>query len=96
MALADDMAGCVSEAVRFPDAKEFYTGVGRRIAQAREEAHMTQGDVAICLQVYRNEVSRWERAEYRVQLYDLVRIANLFERPISWFFGFRGVDGETV
>src|SRR6266498_3566581 len=67
-------------------APELYAFIGRRIAETRSRAELTQAELARKLGKPTNTISRWETATYRPTAKDLERLAKLFKVPISMFF----------
>jgi transcriptional regulator with XRE-family HTH domain len=60
--------------------------LGRRIADARTEAGMTQADLAIGIGLERTALVRIESGERKVSATELVTIAGVLDRPVDWFF----------
>jgi Zn-dependent peptidase ImmA (M78 family)/DNA-binding XRE family transcriptional regulator len=60
--------------------------LGRRIADARTEAGMTQADLAAGIGVERTALVRMESGERKVSATELVVIARALGRPVDWFF----------
>lgn len=58
---------------------------GQRIAQARDEADMTQADLAKAVGLDRTAVAKLEVGTRRVSASELVAIAAAVDRPIDWF-----------
>jgi transcriptional regulator with XRE-family HTH domain len=61
----------------------------QRIAQARNEAGLTQAEAADLLGVHKRTVENWEHV--RVPWKDLSRLAELYGKPLDWF-----LHGDTV
>ena len=61
--------------------------LGKKIKQARKEIGLTQKELAKIMDVHWNTIARWERDEIECRIDQLLRIADLTKRPISWFFG---------
>lgn len=59
--------------------------VGARIRTARENANLTQAQLAELLGVEQPTVSRWERDDYQPSLRWLAEIARATETPLPWF-----------
>jgi transcriptional regulator with XRE-family HTH domain len=57
----------------------------RRLRQAREEAGMSQVDVAAALKTSQVFVSRVETGERRIDPVELQELAALYEKPITFF-----------
>jgi transcriptional regulator with XRE-family HTH domain len=64
------------------------TGIGHRIAQAREAAGMTRVELAWRLRCSVPLVEAWERGTRNpaASLDRLSRLAETLGRPVSWFF----------
>lgn len=60
--------------------------LGRRIADARTEAGMTQADLAASIGLERTALVRIESGERKVSATELVVIAGTLDRPVDWFF----------
>jgi Zn-dependent peptidase ImmA (M78 family)/transcriptional regulator with XRE-family HTH domain len=60
--------------------------LGRRIADARAEAGMTQADLAVGIGLERTALVRIESGERKVSATELVAIADALDRPVDWFF----------
>jgi Zn-dependent peptidase ImmA (M78 family)/DNA-binding XRE family transcriptional regulator len=60
--------------------------LGRRIADARAEAGMTQADLAAGVGLDRTALVRIESGERKVSATELVAIAGVLDRPVDWFF----------
>lgn len=59
--------------------------LGERLRVAREEAGLSQEQVAQHLNVPRPAISLIERGQRRVEALELARLAKLFKRPLSHF-----------
>lgn len=59
--------------------------MGRRIAEARRRAGMTQAEVALAASVERTALSKIERGHRRVESRELARLADALGRPLAWF-----------
>ena len=69
--------------------------VGQRIGRARKEAGFSQEQLADKLGLSGNNViSRWENGQGSISVSQLVKVAELTHRPISYFFGEEG--GEKL
>jgi transcriptional regulator with XRE-family HTH domain len=68
-------------------AAEYVVRMGRRIAQAREEAGMSQNDLARKLpgKVGAQMVSKWERGLHEPRSDTLEAIAGVLKRPVAYF-----------
>ncbi|HTE46368.1 MAG TPA: helix-turn-helix transcriptional regulator [Gemmatimonadaceae bacterium] len=69
-------------AVHEPD----YQYLIRRIREAREEAGMTQIEVAVALHRPNSFVSKCELGERRVDPIDLRDFADLYGKPLDYFY----------
>jgi len=58
---------------------------GQRIAQARDEADMTQADLARAIGLDRTAIAKLESGARKVSAAELVAIAAAVDRPIDWF-----------
>ncbi len=61
--------------------------LGKRIRQARDEAHLKQKHLAGRLNVEPATVSRWERGEHAPDLDMLELLAEVTQKPIVYFVG---------
>lgn len=66
-------------------AIETQADLGRRIAEAREDAGRTQAEVAARVGLDRTALVRIENGTRKVSATELVAIAHALERPIDWF-----------
>jgi transcriptional regulator with XRE-family HTH domain len=57
----------------------------RRVREAREEAGMTQAEVAAALNRPLSFVSKCELGERRIDPIDLRKFADLYEKPFEYF-----------
>lgn len=64
-------------------------GVGRRVAEAREAAAMTQEQVARAIGVDRTAISKIESGKRGLSSLELVKIARFLGLPIEWFISAR-------
>jgi Zn-dependent peptidase ImmA (M78 family)/transcriptional regulator with XRE-family HTH domain len=60
--------------------------LGRRIADARTEAGMTQSGLAVRIGLERTALVRIESGERKVSATELAAIAGTVDRPVDWFF----------
>ena len=60
--------------------------LGRRIADARAEAGVTQADLAASVGLERTALVRIESGERKVSATELVAIAGALDKPVDWFF----------
>jgi transcriptional regulator with XRE-family HTH domain len=63
-----------------------YQHVIRRVREARQEAGMTQVQVADALERPVSFVSKCELGERRIDPVDLKRFADLFGKPLEYFY----------
>lgn len=59
--------------------------LGQRLSQAREEAGMTQDGLGRAVSLDRTAITRLEKGERRLNVTELVAIANVLKRPLSYF-----------
>lgn len=59
--------------------------LGRRVAQAREDAGLTQTDLGRAVELDRSAISRLEQGERKLNVPELVQIAGALKRPLSYF-----------
>ncbi|OKH30352.1 hypothetical protein NIES2101_42505 [Calothrix sp. HK-06] len=62
-----------------------YKAFLQRLKQAREEANLTQVEVAQKLQVPQSYVSRSESGERRVDVIELADFAMIYRKPLEFF-----------
>lgn len=78
-----------------------YRDIGKRIQRAREEAGMSQGELASALGITQSALSNYELGKRRLYLANLEQLANVLGRPLSYFMeeekpdGGEGPGGET-
>lgn len=63
-----------------------YQFIIRRVREAREDAGLTQGEVADALGRPLSFVSKCELGERRIDPVDLKRFADLFGKPLEYFY----------
>lgn len=68
-------------------AEQVYRQVGRRLKEARERAGLTQEEVGKYLGMTKVAYGRYERADRRILIAELHKVATLVGQPIWWFFG---------
>lgn len=61
------------------------SGLGQRIAQAREDAGMTQEGLGRAVHLDRTAITRLEKGERKLNVAELVEIANALNRSLSYF-----------
>lgn len=59
--------------------------LGRRVAEAREDAGMTQDSLGRAVRLDRSAISRLEKGERKINVPELVQIATVLGRPLSFF-----------
>ncbi|MFD6095436.1 helix-turn-helix domain-containing protein [Nocardiopsis flavescens] len=59
--------------------------LGQRIADAREDAGLTQEDVSRAVGLDRSAVSRLEKGDRKLSVPELVAVANVLGRPLAYF-----------
>jgi transcriptional regulator with XRE-family HTH domain len=65
-----------------------YQAFLRRLRQAREEANLTQAQVAKKLNQPQSYVSRCESGERRVDVVELVDFATIYQKTLEYFVDF--------
>ncbi len=70
-----------------------YEEIGRKIQKAREEAGLSQGDLAKKLGCTQASLSNYELGKRRLYLADLQRIGQLLGKPITYFLEDSEDDG---
>jgi len=58
-----------------------------RLRQAREYAGLSQGQVAVLLEVHRPTISEIEAGRRRVSADELSQLANIYDVSVSWLLG---------
>jgi len=61
--------------------------LGRRVAQARENKDMTQASLGSAVRLDRTAISRLEKGARKLNVAELVEIASVLGRPLSYFVG---------
>jgi transcriptional regulator with XRE-family HTH domain len=64
---------------------DFYRVLGQRIRQARKDSRYTQAELGRLLGYSANAILGWEKGTRRVNIEDLVRLAAVLKRPLSYF-----------
>jgi DNA-binding transcriptional regulator YiaG len=62
-----------------------YRAFLRRLKQAREDAHLTQVEVARRLSKPQSFVSKFESGERRVDFVELQYLARIYKKPLAYF-----------
>ncbi len=62
-----------------------YREIGKRIQKAREEAGLSQEELASALGITQSALSNYELGKRRLYLANLEQLANVLERPLSYF-----------
>ena len=70
-----------------PDSDLDRALLGERLRQAREYLELSQEEVAKKLDIPRSAVSLIESGQRRVDAIELRRLAQLYQRPVSYFTG---------
>lgn len=65
----------------------FYRGIAERLRAARTDAGMTQLDMAHRLDMTEVGYRNYEQASTRIPVRELVKCAEIFGRPLSYFVG---------
>lgn len=73
-----------------------YEQIGQKIRELREEAKLSQGELAGDLGVAPNTVSRWETGVYKVTPEDLDKLARRFKVSITKFFPHLQQDDQRI
>jgi transcriptional regulator with XRE-family HTH domain len=71
----------------FSDPNSEAIQLGKRLKEAREYVGITQEDAANHLKVRRSAISEMEAGKRGVGALEMKSLANLYERPTSWFTG---------
>jgi predicted nucleotidyltransferase/DNA-binding XRE family transcriptional regulator len=64
---------------------ETVESLGRRIAEARREKGLSQGELAEAISLDRTAISKIERGRRNAGSFELARIARVLGRPLEWF-----------
>ena len=62
-----------------------YSEIGRKIQQAREEAGLSQGELAVRIGCTQSALSNYELGKRRLQLAKLEEIAQALRKPLNYF-----------
>lgn len=65
-----------------------------RLRRAREQAGLSQGQVAKLMKLHRPTISEIEAGRRRVQADELRELAKLYHVSVSWLLGDTGKDGD--
>jgi transcriptional regulator with XRE-family HTH domain len=65
--------------------RDFYRALGQRIRRARKERRYTQTELGRLLGYSANAILGWEKGTRRVNIEDLLRLASVLEKPLSYF-----------
>jgi len=71
-----------------------YREIGKRIQKAREEAGLSQEELASALGITQSALSNYELGKRRLYLANLEQLANVLERPLSYFMEEESSKGE--
>lgn len=61
--------------------------LGYRLRQARKDASLTQEKAAERAEIDKVSISRLERGEQNPRIETLFKLAQVYGRPVAWFFG---------
>ncbi|MDR7435392.1 MAG: helix-turn-helix transcriptional regulator [Armatimonadota bacterium] len=64
---------------------DFYRVLGQRIRQARKESRYSQAELGRLLGYSANAILGWEKGTRRINIEDLMRLAAILDRPLSFF-----------
>ncbi len=74
--------------------------LGARLKQAREQASMTQGELALAVEYDQRSISQWERGIRKIPAVDIPKFASVLNVPIAFFFegqlGSSDIDDELL
>jgi transcriptional regulator with XRE-family HTH domain len=62
-----------------------YRDIGKRLQKAREEARLSQEDLAALLGITQSALSNYELGKRRLYLGNLEQIASVLKKPIGYF-----------
>lgn len=72
------------------------TQVGRRVAEARRSAKVSQASLAASVSLDRSAISKIESGSRSLSSLELAHIARTLERPIEWFVSEQTSKGDAV
>lgn len=67
--------------------RQIHYELGKRIRSAREESKMSQLQVGVALGVSDKTISGYESGRISPSIDKLIKLADLFKKPISYFLG---------
>lgn len=71
--------------------------MGKRIAQKREEKHMTMEELGAKLGVTKSTISKWERGEVEhIKRSYIDKLCDIFQCPPQWLMGFEGAENVKI
>ena len=70
--------------------------LGIKLKQARENADMSQADAADALNLTRTAITQMENGKRAVSTLELSRLATLYHRPVSAFFGASDAEEDVL
>ena len=71
--------------------------MGKRIAQKREEKHMTMEELGAKLGVTKSTISKWERGEVEhIKRSYIDKLCDIFQCPPQWLMGFEGTEDVKI
>ena len=56
-----------------------------RLKEARKQSGLNQSQVAKALGIWQSKIARMESGERRVDVVELVDLARVYRKPITWF-----------
>ena len=72
-----------------------YRDIGKRLQKAREEAQLSQEELASLLSITQSALSNYELGKRRLYLGNLEQIAAILKKPIGYFLE-EGSDEERI
>ena len=71
--------------------------MGKRIAQKREERHMTMEELGAKLGVTKSTISKWERGEVEhIKRSYIDKLCDIFQCAPQWLMGFEGTEDVKI